>query len=345
MSGRRNVLVVGKLDATTFEFLIKLYYWIPNNMLKNILTIILWYRTNVEWECKYLGNIKYIKEVIIMAKEDNKRDFRENFKEKSKESFKDNRKNNFEVIDHYINYSDIQIPYEIVRSKRKTLSIVISVGGKVTVKIPLRATKSDVTRLLENKRDWIYNTYKKQATKQRKGIEVKEGAIIPYLDRTFRLHIVFNPSKYAANISVVEGVQYMQEIEDLLVVETPLTEPNFITECLESWYKKNAKNIITMRVEQYSKVMGVTYGRITIRSQKSRWGSCSSIGNLNFNWHLVMMPSKILDYVVIHELAHRIEMNHSKQFWEIVSEFCPEYKLRKLWLKEHGLSYELYTKV
>lgn len=267
-------------------------------------------------------------------------------KENSKENIKGRSKNNrnwFEVKDDCIYYPDLEIPYEIVRSKRKTLAIVIAVGGKVTIKAPLRATRADVIRLLETKGDWIYNAYKKQATRQRKGIVVKEGATIPFLDRTFRLHVVFNPSRYVADISVVEQVQYQQEVEDLLVVETPLTDPGFIIECLESWYKKNARNIITERVEQYAKTMGVTYGRISIRSQKSRWGSCSSAGNLNFNWHLVMMPSKVLDYVVIHELAHRIEMNHSKQFWEIVSNVCPEYKLRKLWLKEHGLSFELFV--
>ena len=274
------------------------------------------------------------KEVITMAKE--------NIKGNIKGSNKSGR-NWFEVKDECIIYSDLEIPYEIVRSKRKTLAIVIAVGGKVTVKAPLRATSADVTHLLENKRDWIYEAYKKQVIRQRKGIAVKEGAIIPFLDRTFRLHVVFNPSRYAAVISIAEQVEYLQEVEDLLVVETPLTDSNFIIECLESWYKKNARHIISMRVEQYAKAMGVTYGRISIRSQKSRWGSCSSSGNLNFNWHLVMMPSKVLDYVVIHELAHRIEMNHSKQFWENVSIVCPEYKLRKLWLKEHGLSYELFV--
>ncbi len=265
----------------------------------------------------------------------------------AKEYSKENSKNSrccFEVRDNSISYSDLEIPYEIVRSKRKSLSIMIAVGGKVTVKIPIRATKADVIRLLENKGDWIYDAYKKQVLRERKGIEVREGAILPYLDQTFRLHVVFNPTRQAANISIKDNVQHLQGFEEVLVIETPLTEPNFLIECLEAWYKKNARKIITMKVEQYAKSMGVTYGRISIRSQKSRWGSCSSAGNLNFNWHLIMMPSKILEYVVIHELAHRMEMNHSKRFWEIVSKFCPEYKQRIIWLKEQGISYELFIK-
>ncbi|WP_310603779.1 M48 family metallopeptidase [Anaerosporobacter sp.] len=239
------------------------------------------------------------------------------------------------IDEHYIYYDDLEIPYEVIRSKRKSLAIAISIGGNVTIKIPWQATKADVIRLLETKRDWIYHSYKKQVVRTRNGIEVKEGASIPFLDKAFRLHIQHNSSKNVADIAVQE---------DIVLIETPVVDSDFIIECLETWYKKNAKHVITMRAEQYAKAMGVSYGKISIRSQKSRWGSCSSLGNLNFNWHLIMMPSNILDYVVVHELAHRIEMNHSAQFWQIVSEFCPAYKQRKAWLKEKGMSYELLTK-
>ena len=87
-----------------------------------------------------------------------------------------------------------------------------------------------------------------------------------------------------------------------------------------------AKKMIPERVRFYADIMGVTYGRISIREQKTRWGSCSSKGNLNFNWKLVLMPEGALDYVVVHELAHRKEMNHSKAFWKIVEEVLPDYR-------------------
>ena len=83
----------------------------------------------------------------------------------------------------------------------------------------------------------------------------------------------------------------------------------------------------------------MTYGRITIREQKTRWGSCSSKGNLNFNWKLIRMPEEILDYVVVHELAHRKEMNHSRQFYQTVASVLPDYRQRERWLKEHGGEY------
>ncbi|MGN1141792.1 MAG: M48 family metallopeptidase [Oliverpabstia sp.] len=97
---------------------------------------------------------------------------------------------------------------------------------------------------------------------------------------------------------------------------------------------ERAKQILPARIQYYAKIMGVTYGKVTLREQKTRWGSCSSKGNLNFNWKLALMPDEILDYVVVHELAHRIEMNHSDKFWKIVEEVLPDYRERRKWLKE-----------
>ena len=93
---------------------------------------------------------------------------------------------------------------------------------------------------------------------------------------------------------------------------------------------------IPARVEYFAKIIGVTYGRITIRNQKTRWGSCSSKGNLNFNCLLMLAPPEVLDYVVVHELCHRKQMNHSKAFWSEVEKVLPDYKEARKWLKEDG---------
>jgi len=97
-----------------------------------------------------------------------------------------------------------------------------------------------------------------------------------------------------------------------------------------------AKRIIPGKVAKFASSMDISYGRITIRKQKSRWGSCSDAGNLNFNCLLMLCPEEVLDYVIIHELCHRKEMNHSPAFWQLVSQFDPEYLLHRRRLKEEG---------
>ena len=93
---------------------------------------------------------------------------------------------------------------------------------------------------------------------------------------------------------------------------------------------------IPKRVKRYAPIVGVTVGRITIRNQRTRWGSCSSKGNLNFNCLLMLCPEEVRDYVVVHELCHRLEMNHSPKFWKEVERVIPDYKARRKWLKDNG---------
>ena len=97
-----------------------------------------------------------------------------------------------------------------------------------------------------------------------------------------------------------------------------------------------AKRVIPPKVHRYASLMGVTYGRITIRFQKSRWGSCSGKGNLNFNCLLMKAPDEVIDYVVVHELCHRKQMDHSPKFWAEVENILPDYKERRSWLKKYG---------
>lgn len=94
--------------------------------------------------------------------------------------------------------------------------------------------------------------------------------------------------------------------------------------------------ILKERVPHFAKLLGVTYGKVTVRNQKSRWGSCSSQGNLNFNCTLAKVPPEVRDYVIVHELCHRLEMNHSPAFWAKVEALVPDYKAHRQWLKENG---------
>ncbi len=99
---------------------------------------------------------------------------------------------------------------------------------------------------------------------------------------------------------------------------------------------KLAAEILPRRAAYFAPIIGVDYGRITVRCQKTRWGSCSSAGNLNFNCLLMLAPPEVADYVVVHELCHRLEMNHSARFWNKVERVCPDYKARRKWLRDNG---------
>ena len=114
----------------------------------------------------------------------------------------------------------------------------------------------------------------------------------------------------------------------------PTPQPKFTQEEIEALARK-ALTVIPDRVRHFAPMVGVTYGRITIRNQRSRWGSCSGKGNLNFNCLLMLTPDFCLDYVVVHELCHRLEMNHSPKFWAQVERVLPDYRKSREWLKEH----------
>ena len=128
-------------------------------------------------------------------------------------------------------------------------------------------------------------------------------------------------------------VERQQNYENLKLLKPSYTEEE------KGQYREAAKIVLNNKCRRFAERMGVTYGRITVREQKTRWGSCSAAGNLNFNWKLALMPEKIQDYLVVHELAHRKEMNHSERFWAVVAEIIPDYKERRKWLRIHGAEY------
>lgn len=99
---------------------------------------------------------------------------------------------------------------------------------------------------------------------------------------------------------------------------------------------RRAKEVIPARAARFASLLGVSYGRVTIRAQRSRWGSCSAKGNLNFNCLLMLVPEPVLDYVIVHELCHRKELNHSPRFWALVAQLVPDHKQRRKWLKDHA---------
>lgn len=105
---------------------------------------------------------------------------------------------------------------------------------------------------------------------------------------------------------------------------------------LEKWYRKEAAEVLCEKAAEFAGYLSVSFKELHIKDQKSRWGSCSSRGSLNFNWRILMAPEPVCDYVVIHELCHLRHMNHSADFWQLVAAFCPDYKQYRKWLRENG---------
>lgn len=184
----------------------------------------------------------------------------------------------------------------IVRSNRKTLAIQINPDLSVTVRAPIYASQREIERILKEKEGWIQKHIEKIREQEAKRKEMY-GEKGEYGKSAER--------EYLSN----------EEIHKLA---------------------EKALEYIPKRVSYFAKQIGVTYGKITIRNQKTRWGSCSSKGNLNFNCLLMLTPPEVIDYVVVHELCHRKEMNHSGAFWAEVEKVIPDYKEQVKWLKENG---------
>lgn len=153
-----------------------------------------------------------------------------------------------------------------------------------------------------------------------------EGKQILYRGREVRIHLHIDKKRRRMRPEL-EG--------DCIILHTPTTDSQELGVALERWLIQQARMIIPVRVMYFQQVTEGKVNDIRIKDQKTRWGSCSSKRNLNFNWRLVMAPPEVLDYVVVHELCHLTHMNHSRDFWNMVGTVMPEYKERKKWLREN----------
>ena len=197
----------------------------------------------------------------------------------------------------------------------------------LTVVVPKSYKLDYLPDLLKEKKRWILGKLAQCGQPQlpARGKALKSGDTIPYLGRD--LQVVIQQS--------YEEVDWVRLERDRLVVSLRLSTDGRPGLILEQWYRAQAGRLIAERVDELSARLGVTYSRLTIRGQKTRWGSCSHKGTLSFNWKLVMAPRPTIDYVIIHELAHLKEMNHTKRFWGLVAEYCPRWREHKRWLKDH----------
>jgi hypothetical protein len=219
------------------------------------------------------------------------------------------------------------ISYIIKRSARaKHVRLEVRQETGLTVVVPNSYKLKHLPALLESKGNWILDklTKYRQVQSLSDEKEPKSGDTISYLGRN--LEVVKRQNCRNANSIKLERNRLVVDIG------SASSRLNLV---LEQWYRMQAAKLINERADKLSARLGLTYNRIIIRGQKTRWGSCSHKGNLSFNWKLIMAPEPVIDYVIIHELAHLKEMNHTKRFWELVAEHCPRWCEHKKWLKDH----------
>ena len=224
------------------------------------------------------------------------------------------------------------IIYTIKRSKRKTISISISADGKVTISCPLRTSDEAIKRLVEEKRAWIIKKLSdiNNRPKQQEH-SFKNGECFMLFGQKFLLRVV--PTDHSAIANTVRLLEAEQIIE---VYCTPDAHNSGVRESLLKWYVAQLDCVINKRFEYFSKLLQVSPKKVYLKELRSCWGSCSSKGSISINWRLIMAPPQILDYVIVHELCHMKEMNHSERFWRLVSSVYPDYKQARAWLKKNS---------
>lgn len=225
-----------------------------------------------------------------------------------------------------------EISIKIIRKNRKTISIKILSRTEIIISAPLFINDEKIKEVIKSKENWI--------TEKLKAIQVEEKT-------DFREGILFLGISYSVIIHNVKhnSLKLIFDKNNFNVyVPENLTEEDRhanIKGLFIKWYIDNARKIFQDKVKFYSNILKVTPKRIAIKDQKSRWGSCSSKGNINLNYRLVMAPMEVMDYVIVHELCHLIHLNHSKEFWALVKEVFPNYLKCKEWLKINGNSLNL----
>jgi predicted metal-dependent hydrolase len=233
----------------------------------------------------------------------------------------------FDVVD--------SIPYEIKRTaRRRSIAIRIEPNGTVTVLAPRLALGVFIERFVRTRTNWIRRTLETFETYRLKNPpkEFTSGESFPVWGREARLDVIDSPTATSPSCELVDGT---------LRVTVPSAENSIAGKrtqgLLRDWYRRQTETKLRESLPPWAARMGVTPAKVTVANQTKRWGSCSSKGNLRFNWRLSMMPPSILDYVIVHELAHLEAHNHSKRFWDLVRNVLPDFKERRLWLRKNGL--------
>ncbi len=213
---------------------------------------------------------------------------------------------------------------KVIKSNRKTFYIEIDDYGKIILRIPKNSSDLEIEKFLNKHKKWIY---KKLKVIEKREIELYpkkfiEGEMFLFLGNFYKLKIVKNQKE-----------KIMLNNNEMNISDKYKTD---IRKVIIEFYKKKAFEIISDRVNFYSKKYGYDYNKIKLTSANKRFGSCTNKGNLNFTFRLIMVPIEVIDYVVVHELVHLVDKTHKKSFYEKVEKILPDYKKRIKWLNDNS---------
>ena len=219
-------------------------------------------------------------------------------------------------------YKDIQ--YRLKQSKRKTTSIFIERDGSVSVLAPERYDAEKIEQILEQKRSWIYRNLAEWEDLNRTHVERQfvSGEGFPYLGSNYRLKLVDDQQE---DLILKNGYFLMRR-----------DRADRGMELFKHFYRDKGLSRVTKRVTYYAPKLGVDYRTVRVMELQHHWASCSTKGDLNFHWRCLMAPLSVLDYIVVHELAHRLHRNHNAAFWDAVDKVLPDYQKQVSWLKHNG---------
>jgi hypothetical protein len=216
--------------------------------------------------------------------------------------------------------------YELVRTRRKTIAITIDSRGRVVVRAPLRLESQRIERFLSEKNEWIAQHQDRILARGSSAARSYTlGEQFLFLGQTLRLVVAHN------------GV--MCRVNDELHIPSHIAASP--RERMKKWYAREAEIYVSQRVAYYAPLMQTSVAKVRVNNARRQWGSCSRAKAVSFSWRLIMAPPTIVDYVVVHELAHTQVHNHSIRFWQVVKQIYPEYLIARKWLAENGWRLDL----
>ena len=227
---------------------------------------------------------------------------------------------------------ELEFNYQVKKSaRRKTLTIVVHPDNRVVVSAPASYPRKNILRFVEKKSDWIRKAIRAnlQRNQQSQARRFETGEKLLYLGREYILRVERGNSS-----------QVILRDEDICVrlrtIVGAAPEPSVVKEHLLKWYQARALAKVKEKVPIYTGLIGVNPRLVTIKTLKSRWGSCSIHGRISLAWHIIMAPERIFDYLIVHELCHLVHHNHSVEYWDLVATILPDHQQSRKWLRENG---------